>query len=590
MSDDDPEPVCDDECKKELFGAKIALLVGIGASCGEASAGCRPKIVPGPHLNPPPTPTARRLRHLRGLLHPLAHEAVLPAADPRRHQRESPPHSLIHPPPSSPPSPPSPPVPLFPLIQVASALSAGIVFGAFLSHMIPDANSAFSTYLTDKYGGDPSKKWIVDYPWAQLCMGAVLVLLVAVDRLIVAHGMEGVPSGAGDHGNGGAEDSHAHSHDHISQAFLDIQAADAAKAKKDAEFARAVAPPRALGDNDDDDGDDAVGRARRASDESSVNSASELTGGGGGPTIRAPTAVVTDGRKGSASSASASAPASTKAGPVTPLMRGGSGRGAGGREGAKEGGGQQGGGGGGASAPSYGSVGATTPSRKGVARRAGASSRGAVYGAKSGEGSAQRYQDDDEEEGDDEEEAAGGREGHGHSHGGHSHGGGHGPLSSDDRTAAHAHREAILRAYVFFAAMSLHATFDGLSLGSETSLSGFYGVLAAVLSHKIFDGLALGIPVYLAEMGGCATWSALVFCALTTPLGIGIGMVAQSSVGDGEAKLVEGVVIALSAGSFLFISIVELLPAALNDGRLVQGKLLAFTLGWAAMALLAGYV
>ncbi len=153
-----------------------------------------------------------------------------------------------------------------------------------------------------------------------------------------------------------------------------------------------------------------------------------------------------------------------------------------------------------------------------------------------------------------------------------------------------AHKEALLRAWVFFFALSLHAVFDGLSLGSETTFEGFYGILVAVISHKVFDGIALGIPVYLAEMSTAQSLFALIFCAAMTPLGVAIGLGATASVSEHEGKLAEAIIISLSAGSFLFISLVELLPSSLHDGRFVKTKMFCFFLGWLAMVILAAYV
>jgi len=192
-------------------------------------------------------------------------------------------------------------------------------------------------------------------------------------------------------------------------------------------------------------------------------------------------------------------------------------------------------------------------------------------------------------------------EAHGHSHGGHGHGGhGHSHGGGETELALGAgaadcpvvvdaaQRDAALRAWVFFVALSLHSVFDGLSLGGEESLSGFYGLLVAVLAHKAFDGLALGVPVFLARLPAAQTWGALIFCAAMTPLGIGVGWAATSVQGE-SARLASAVVVSMSAGSFLFISMLELLPAALHDGRFVAWKLCAFMGGFLGMAALAAY-
>lgn len=150
--------------------------------------------------------------------------------------------------------------------------------------------------------------------------------------------------------------------------------------------------------------------------------------------------------------------------------------------------------------------------------------------------------------------------------------------------------QARARAWVFFLALSLHSIMDGLSIGGERDLPGFSSMVTAVVGHKIFDGIALGIPVFLSDMPWRTALAALTFCAFTTPLGIGIGLWATQAVTLSASHLAEGCILGVAGGSFLFISTQELLPASLADGRLVGLKLLCFTLGWAAMVVLAAYV
>jgi zinc transporter ZupT len=153
-----------------------------------------------------------------------------------------------------------------------------------------------------------------------------------------------------------------------------------------------------------------------------------------------------------------------------------------------------------------------------------------------------------------------------------------------------AQREAALRAWVFFTALSIHSIMDGLSMGAKKDLTSFYAVLVAVLAHKAFDGIALGVPVFLAQMGPLATWGTLLVCAFMTPLGIGIGWAAVEGAQGPQATLASAIIVSISAGSFLYISMMELLPAALHDGRYMPHKFLSFVLGFTAMAILAAYV
>ena len=105
------------------------------------------------------------------------------------------------------------------VMNLLSALSAGIVFGAFMTHILPDSEDDFSAYLEaafppaeDGTRSDAAAR-LVAYPWAPLVAGLVTALLVAVDRTIVSHGV---------HGDDGEHDHHHH--DHVSQAFVAMSA------------------------------------------------------------------------------------------------------------------------------------------------------------------------------------------------------------------------------------------------------------------------------------------------------------------------------------------------------------------------------
>jgi len=156
--------------------------------------------------------------------------------------------------------------------------------------------------------------------------------------------------------------------------------------------------------------------------------------------------------------------------------------------------------------------------------------------------------------------------------------------------AARGSRKQIAQAYLFFAALSLHSVFDGLSVGSEQNVSGFYSLLVAVMSHKMFDGFALGVPIFFAKLPTFHTVFSLVFTSAMTPLGTAIGWAATEDTQGASAQLAKAIILSLSAGSFLFISLIELLPAALGDGRHVFTKCIMFLLGWGVMALIALWV
>eukprot|EP01114_Cavostelium_apophysatum_P018658 TRINITY_DN582_c0_g1_i1.p1 TRINITY_DN582_c0_g1~~TRINITY_DN582_c0_g1_i1.p1 ORF type:complete len:395 (+),score=103.71 TRINITY_DN582_c0_g1_i1:113-1297(+) len=151
-------------------------------------------------------------------------------------------------------------------------------------------------------------------------------------------------------------------------------------------------------------------------------------------------------------------------------------------------------------------------------------------------------------------------------------------------------REKVLRAWVFFVALSLHSIFDGLSIGAEAHIDGFYGLLVAVLAHKLLDGFALGVPVFFAKLPLKQTLFALIFCAAMTPLGIGIGMAAVEATEGKSSLLASAIVLSMSTGTFLYMSLVEMIPSGLESYGWAKTKLFAGLLGFGIMALIALWV
>lgn len=139
------------------------------------------------------------------------------------------------------------------------------------------------------------------------------------------------------------------------------------------------------------------------------------------------------------------------------------------------------------------------------------------------------------------------------------------------------------KAWIFFTALSVHSVFDGLSIGSTTDQAHFYGLLIAILSHKALDGFALGIPIFYAKMGTCSIVSALIFSALTTPFGIFLGMLSTRP----HSPLIEAIILSISLGSFLYISLMEMFPMGFQSSDNLAIKISLLWIGWTLMAALA---
>lgn len=167
-------------------------------------------------------------------------------------------------------------------------------------------------------------------------------------------------------------------------------------------------------------------------------------------------------------------------------------------------------------------------------------------------------------------------DGHGH----HSHKNGNGRSKSANMS----------QAWIFLVALSIHSILDGLGLGAEDEKSGFYGLLVAVLAHKMLDGFALGVPIYFANFSMLQSVISLVFCALMTPLGMGIGMAVATLYDTSGALLTKAIILSVTCGSFFYISLIELLPSGLCTPGWLKLKLFLAFFGWACLGFIALWV
>jgi solute carrier family 39 (zinc transporter), member 1/2/3 len=172
---------------------------------------------------------------------------------------------------------------------------------------------------------------------------------------------------------------------------------------------------------------------------------------------------------------------------------------------------------------------------------------------------------------------------------------------------------------VLILALGIHSLFAGLGLGGADGYDIVVLLFIAIIAHKFFEAFALGIrlkiwlmPSLLAEEFSSATQdsvnttskktedelvknpkktflSILFLYSLCTPLGMVIGMAAQTATSGSAALAVSGISIGLAAGSFIYVAMVEVLPHAL-EAPLIGPKIIMSLIGTALMAALAVFV
>ncbi len=156
---------------------------------------------------------------------------------------------------------------------------------------------------------------------------------------------------------------------------------------------------------------------------------------------------------------------------------------------------------------------------------------------------------------------------------------------------------SLLASVILLVALSIHSVCEGLAIGVSSNPGEVASTTAAVLAHKAFAGYALGSSMVASQM---REGHFIVLCgvfATCSVAGIFLGMVFERA---GTNNAVAGVIQAVVAGTFLYVSIVEMglkeillcRDSKLMGERVCQrdmawSKLGAFLVGYLSMSLLA---
>lgn len=157
-------------------------------------------------------------------------------------------------------------------------------------------------------------------------------------------------------------------------------------------------------------------------------------------------------------------------------------------------------------------------------------------------------------------------------------------LRSQDHDDLHRHRAV---GYAALLGLCAHALMAGVGLAATREHTDQAApVFLAVVGHKGFEAFSLTSVFQLAEADRRRIGCMIVLFALVTPL----GMLAGYAITDVIGEYGLAILTALAAGTFLFVSLCELLPEVFHhreDGLLKTGLLAA---GVLAMALFPGAV
>ena len=111
-------------------------------------------------------------------------------------------------------------------------------------------------------------------------------------------------------------------------------------------------------------------------------------------------------------------------------------------------------------------------------------------------------------------------------------------------------------------AIGVHAFFEGMAFGLQKEIDEAGQLAAGILLHKSAAAVSLGGAF---TRTGYTTKQIILFIvlfALTTPLGIIVGMLINHS-----SAIVDTIFMALSGGTFIYVACSEIIVAELDKGK-----------------------
>lgn len=144
--------------------------------------------------------------------------------------------------------------------------------------------------------------------------------------------------------------------------------------------------------------------------------------------------------------------------------------------------------------------------------------------------------------------------------------------------------------WVLFLVLSIHSIIAGISLGLETGTIASLAILIAILAHKGFAAFALGSHMENNRIAHRRLLSTILIFSIMTPLGIVAGSLGRVFFEGNTADIVEAAFDGLSAGTFLYISTLEIFSETFSEYSEPRQKSIFAILGFAGMAVLAIFV
>jgi len=125
---------------------------------------------------------------------------------------------------------------------------------------------------------------------------------------------------------------------------------------------------------------------------------------------------------------------------------------------------------------------------------------------------------------------------------------------------------------------------EGAALGFEDTIEDTSKILIAIIGHKLFAAFALGVNLTKNNVSADRLVKMVIFFAVMTPLGIIFGLMAMWNSNN---NIIGEAVKAISAGTFIYIALVEVILEEFENPRDKYIKFILVIVGAIGMSLVS---
>jgi len=146
---------------------------------------------------------------------------------------------------------------------------------------------------------------------------------------------------------------------------------------------------------------------------------------------------------------------------------------------------------------------------------------------------------------------------------------------------------SLITSIVLVVALGVHSFIEGLALGIIETATEALLLFIAIIAHKWAETAALSIAFITAGLKVKINIIIIIVFSLITPVGIAIGMSIGAAIEGDSALIIRGCLQVLAAGTFTYVSYIELISEAFEDRRDKWLKLIVLLVGFGSMAAFA---